>query len=58
MLQFIEKIDFVPAWKAIAIALTGAFGILGLVTEFREPNPKHHEQKHTGKISIWGGFLS
>jgi hypothetical protein len=54
MLQFIEKIDFVSAWKAIAIALTGAFGILGLLTEFREPNPKHHEQKHTGKISFWG----
>jgi hypothetical protein len=38
--------DFVAAWKAISIALTGAFGILGLATEFKN--------KHTKKITKWG----
>jgi hypothetical protein len=41
-----KRIDFVMAWKAISIALTGAFGILGLVTEFKN--------KHTHKITKWG----
>ncbi len=38
--------DFVSAWKASSIVLTGAFGILGLLTEFKE--------KQTGKITRWG----
>jgi hypothetical protein len=38
--------DFVTAWKAISIALTGAFGILGLLTEFKD--------KETKKITKWG----
>lgn len=38
--------DFVAYWKAISIAFTGAFGILGLLTEFRN--------KHTKQITIWG----
>lgn len=38
--------DFVMAWKASSIVLTGAFGILGLATEFRN--------KHSHKITKWG----
>jgi hypothetical protein len=38
--------DYIAYWKAISIALTGAFGILGLLTEFRS--------KHTKRITLWG----
>jgi hypothetical protein len=38
--------DFVAYWKATSIALTGAFGVLGLLTEFRD--------SHTKRISAWG----
>jgi len=41
-----QPVDFVTAWKAISIALTGAFGILGLLTEFKD--------KDTKKITKWG----
>jgi hypothetical protein len=34
------------AWKAVSIALTGAFGILGLLKDFKN--------KHTKKITVWG----
>jgi hypothetical protein len=38
--------DFVTIWKASSILLTGAFGILGLLTEFKE--------KETKRITKWG----
>lgn len=38
--------DFVDIWKATSIVSTGAFGILGLLTEFRN--------KHSKKITKWG----
>lgn len=38
--------DFVAAWKAISIVFTGAFGILGLLKDFRN--------KHTKQITKWG----
>lgn len=38
--------DFVTVWKALSIVLTGAFGILGLLTEYRD--------KETNKITRWG----
>jgi hypothetical protein len=38
--------DFWSAWKIISIASTGAFGILGLVTEFKDPDTK--------KLTRWG----
>jgi hypothetical protein len=38
--------DFVTAWKASSIVLTGAFGVLGLLTEFK------NEDKT--KITRWG----
>jgi hypothetical protein len=38
--------DFVSVWKASSIVLTGAFGILGLLTEFRN--------KDTNRITRWG----
>lgn len=41
--------DFVTAWKASSIVLTGAFGILGLATDFKK--------RDTNAISRWG-YLS
>ena len=38
--------DFVSAWKAASIVLTGAFGILGLVKDFKDTK--------TGRVSKWG----
>jgi hypothetical protein len=43
-----NEMDFVTAWKASSIVLTGAFGVLGLLTEFRE--------KDTKTITKWGYF--
>jgi hypothetical protein len=45
-LETLQMIDFVTAWKAISIAFTGAFGILGLLTKFKD--------KRTHKITRWG----
>jgi hypothetical protein len=45
----VKEMDFVTAWKASSIVLTGAFGIIGLLTEFRD--------KRTRKIAPWG-YLS
>jgi len=42
----LRSIDPVTAWKAMSIALTGAFGILGLLKDFKN--------KHTNKVTIWG----
>lgn len=38
--------DFWDLWKAIAIALTGLFGIMGLLTSYKD--------KETGRITGWG----
>lgn len=38
--------DFVTAWKASSIILTGAFGVLGLMKEYKD--------KITNRITIWG----
>jgi hypothetical protein len=38
--------NFVSIWKVCSIALTGAFGILGLLTEFKD--------KQTKKVTKWG----
>ena len=38
--------DFVATWKAASIAITGAFGILGLVKDFKD--------KATNRITVWG----
>jgi hypothetical protein len=38
--------DFVSVWKAISVLSTGAFGILGLLTKFRDENTK--------KVTPWG----
>lgn len=40
------SIDFVSAWKAISIVFTGAFGLMGLLTEFKN--------KETGRLTRWG----
>lgn len=37
---------FVAYWKAFSIILTGAFGILGLLQDFKD--------KQTGKVTRWG----
>jgi hypothetical protein len=38
--------DFVSAWKAASVALTGAFGLMGLLTESKD--------KATGRLTTWG----
>jgi hypothetical protein len=38
--------DFVTAWKATSVVLTGAFGILGLLKDFKN--------KETGQVTKWG----
>jgi len=38
--------DFVTAWKATSIVLTGAFGVLGLLKDFKD--------KKTGQVTKWG----
>jgi hypothetical protein len=40
------KLDFVSIWKASSIVLTGGFGILGLLKDFKE--------KDTNKVTKWG----
>ena len=39
-------IGFWDLWKAIAVALTGMFGIMGLLTNYKD--------KATGRITVWG----
>ncbi len=46
ILASLKQIDFVTAWKAVSIALTGGFGILGLLKDFKN--------KETNKITRWG----
>ena len=41
-----SNMDFVSAWKASSIVLTGAFGILGLLKEFKD--------KGTNRVTPWG----
>lgn len=43
---YLKGLGFVDYWKAVSIALTGAFGVLGLATDFRN--------KHTKRITHWG----
>jgi hypothetical protein len=38
--------DFVSAWKAVSIALAGAFGLMALLTE--------NKDKESGKLTTWG----
>jgi hypothetical protein len=38
--------DFVAAWKASSIVLTGGFGVLGLLKDFKD--------KETHKVTTWG----
>jgi hypothetical protein len=45
-LQAAPKIDWISVWKALSILLTGAFGVLGSLTDFRD--------KATNKITRWG----
>jgi hypothetical protein len=46
LLVIFPNFSFVQAWKAASIALIGLFGILGLLTNFKD--------KQTGKITNWG----
>jgi hypothetical protein len=52
----LKHIDLVTAWKAISIALTGAFGILGLLTEFKDK--KTHRTTKWGWVSLVGIIVS
>jgi hypothetical protein len=44
--EAVNRFDWVGAWEESSIVLTGAFGIIGLATDFRN--------KHTKKITLWG----
>src|SRR5258708_39813537 len=44
----LASLNFVDWWKAISIVLTGFFGVLGLLTNFKD--------KNTGRITKWGKF--
>jgi hypothetical protein len=46
ILHWLESLDPIALWKACSVVLTGAFGILGLLTEFKS--------KHSKKITRWG----
>jgi len=48
--------DVVSIWKAVSIALTGAFGILGLLTDFRDEDTDRLTR--WGKVSLTGILLS
>jgi predicted outer membrane lipoprotein len=49
-------LDFVTAWKASSVVLAGAFGILGLVKEFKDKQSGHITK--WGRISLAGILLS
>lgn len=42
----LAQLDPLAIWKAIAVGLTGAFGVLGLLTNYRD--------KSTDRITRWG----
>jgi hypothetical protein len=46
LLLFVADLDLVSVWKTMSIGVTGAFGVLGLLTEFKD--------KEKGKITKWG----
>lgn len=48
--------DFPSTWKVVSIAATGFFGILGLVTEFKDPKTK--KLTRWGAISLGGIVIS
>ena len=41
-----DGLDPLDLWKVGSIALTGSFGVLGLLTEYKHPETK--------KVTIWG----
>jgi hypothetical protein len=45
---------FVPVWKAASILFTGAFGILGLVKNFKEKKKDPDTDITVETITIWG----
>src|ERR1700735_305816 len=56
LLAELKQIDFVTAWKAISIAFTGGFGILGLLKDFK--NKRTHKITRWGWISLVGVIVS
>lgn len=48
--------DFLVLWKASSIVLTGSFGILGLVKDFKDKNTGHITK--WGRLSLAGILLS
>jgi hypothetical protein len=46
--------NFVPAWKAVSILLTGGFGVLGLVKNFKEKQLDPETDTKVEKITRWG----
>jgi hypothetical protein len=48
--------DFVSVWKVVSLVSTGGFGILGLVTEFKNPVTK--KLTRWGSVSLAGILIS
>ena len=46
--------NFVPAWKALSILLTGGFGILGLLKNFKEKGVDSETDAPVERITKWG----
>jgi hypothetical protein len=51
-----RAMDWVDAWKAVSVVLTGVFGMLGLLTEFKHPETK--QITRWGRVSLAGIILS
>jgi hypothetical protein len=50
--------DFVTAGNMISIVFTGVFGIVSLLTSFKEKKWSKKEHAFIETKSTWGGFLS
>jgi len=46
--------NLIPAWKAASILFTGAFGILGLVKNFKEKRRDNYSDTAVDRITVWG----
>lgn len=50
----VDKFDWAAAWKTASIVLTGAFGVLGLLTEFTRKVKNNETGEETRVVTRWG----
>jgi hypothetical protein len=46
--------QWVALWKVISILMTGAFGIVGLLTDFKRKETNEQTGQRDNKITKWG----